>query len=196
MVLIFAMIGLAIVSAMLFMLTQGTRTSGAFKIYKSADEAGLGGTIATVELIKTVRGLSAPPPNLPFGLPGSGAGLDLCLLEKLNGCSGNPCVPGWADCTAARLSMDPTVSWDYFIDLPGPFGTSFRAYSKIVSSVQGNTDTSGLVTTGQLGGAGVVASASGMVSPPAVPYLYSVEVQTQNAANPMEKARYSTLYAY
>ena len=52
MVLIFSLIGLAIVSAMLFMLTQGTRISGSLKIYKSGDEAGLGGTFTIAEMIK------------------------------------------------------------------------------------------------------------------------------------------------
>jgi len=209
MVLIFSLIGLAIVSAMLFMLTRGTMMSGSFRIFKSADEAGLGGTIDVTDMIRN-RGVAPSLATLPFGLLAA----DPCLQQKLSIARGTTSPSGWTSCNAIanRLSMDPTAEdpncpldpvsnkhycADMTVDLAGPLGTTFRTYTKIVDTVQGNSDVSALVTGGgQLGGQGVVASNSGQVSPPSVPYLHRIEVQTQNRANPNEKSRYSVLYAY
>ena len=205
MALLFALIGLAISSAMLFMLTQGSLMSGAFKTYRSADEAGLGGAALVTEMIKA-RGTAPGLTVLPFGL-------DACLTQKLSISRGVASPLGWTSCTVAnRLSMDPLaeddtncpldpgsgkhICADMTADLPGPAGSSFRTYTKIVDTVEGNTDVGGLVGSGELGGAGVVASTSGQVTPPAIPYMYRVEVQTQNTANPSERSRYSVLYAH
>ena len=73
----------------------------------------------------------------------------------------------------------------------------YRVFAKIIDTVQGNSETSALVTGGgQLGGAGVVASNSAMISPPHIPYLYSMEVEAQASANPRERSSVSALYAY
>ncbi|MFI5294084.1 MAG: hypothetical protein ACHQ0Y_03570 [Thermodesulfovibrionales bacterium] len=193
MVLIFSLIGLAIVSAMLFMLTQGTRISGSLKIYKSGDEAGLGGTLTLAEMIKN-KGLAPALTTQPFGL-------DACLQQKLStsrGAGTTLATTLWTICKAdpTRLSLDPTVSPDMTVDFPGPPGITFRAYTKIVDTVKGNTDTSGIVTSGQLGGTGVVEAAGGQSFAAANPYLYKLEIQTQNLTNPTEKSRYSALYAH
>jgi hypothetical protein len=104
----------------------------------------------------------------------------------------------WTDCNAdpTRLTMDPSSSWDFSSTLPGPPGSDFITRMKIVDTVQGNTDAGGLVGSGELSGAGVVASTSGQVTPPAIPYMYRIEVQTENNNNPSERSRYSVLYAY
>lgn len=187
MVLIFSMIGLAIVSAMLFMLTQGTRMSGAFKVFKSADEAGLGATVDLTDMIRN-RGVAPALATLT-----TDAAVLACLQQKLTTASST-----WtAACTAHMRSLDPTDNWDMTVDLPGPSGITFKSYTKIVDTVVGNSETSALVTSGgQLGGQGVVSATSGQVSPPSIPYLYRMEVQTQNPANVNEKSRYSVLYAY
>lgn len=192
MVLVFAMIGLSIVSAMLFMLTQGTMMSGSNKMFRSADEAGLGGVSVVVDMVKN-RGTTTMG-TLPFTL-------DACLQEKLTRSREATAPDGWETCKIVvpgvdRLSFDPTVSADLTRDLPGPPGTTFTVRAKIVDTVRGNSDVSGLVTSGSLGGAGTVASNSGQVAPPPIPYLYRIEVQTQNDANPSESSRYSALYAY
>ncbi len=211
MVLIFSLIGLAIVSAMLFMLTQGTRVSGSLKIYKSGDEAGLGGTFTIAEMIKN-KGLAPALTTQPFGPPGSGAGQDPCLQQKLSTSKGTTSATLWNLCTiSARRSMDPMAEdpncpldlaankhycADLTVDFPGPPGITFRSYAKIVDTIKGNTDTSALVPSGQLGGTGVVESAGGGASAAPNPYLYKLEIQTQNRANPTEKSRYSALYAH
>jgi hypothetical protein len=210
MVLIFSLIGLAIVSAMLFMLTQGTRISGSLKIYKSGDEAGLGGTFTIAEMIKN-KGLAPALTTQPFGPPGSGAGQDPCLLQKLGTSKSTTSATLWDKCIPARRSMDPMAEdpncpldpvsnkhycADMTVDFPGPPGITFRSYTKIVDTIKGNTDTSGLVPSGQLGGTGVVEAAGGQSYAGANPYLYKLEIQTQNQTNPTEKSRYSALYAH
>ena len=52
MVLILSLISLAIVSALLFMITQGTQVSGFQKFYRTAEEASLGGAEATAAFIR------------------------------------------------------------------------------------------------------------------------------------------------
>jgi len=200
MVLIFAMIGLAIVTGMLFMLTQGSRMSGAFKTYRSADEAGLGGASLVTEMIKS-RGVITANPY--WGLNAT-YNLDACLQQKLATSRGVPNAAldtAWTSCgngktTDARLLLDPATAWDMNATLPGPAGSNFVTYMKIVDTVEGNTETGGLVGSGQLGGTGVVSSTSGQVTPPAVPYMYRIEVQTQNTVNPTERSHYSVLYAH
>lgn len=204
MVLIFSLIGLAIVSAMLFMLTQGTLMSGTNKMFRSADEAGLAGVNVAVDMVQN-RGVPSLG-TLAFG-PLTG---DACLSDKLTigrGTGAPSALTPWLNCYAQlqgtlagqpqadRFAYDPTINPDITRLLAGP-GTTFTAQAKIIDTVQGNTDVSGLVGSGQLGGAGVVAASGGQVSPPAVPYLYRIEVQTQNNNNPAEVSRYSVLYAY
>ncbi len=197
MVLVFAMIGLSIVSAMLFMLTQGTMMSGSNKMFKSADEAGLGGVSVVVDMVKNRGTTTMGTLNLA---------LSNCLTEKLTISRETGVPTGWVECNNAvaltanppvdPLSFDPMISPDLTRDLPGPPNTTFTVRAKIVDTVRGNSDVSGLVTSGSLGGAGTVASNSGQVAPPPIPYLYRIEVQTQNDANPSESSRYSALYAY
>jgi hypothetical protein len=194
MVLVFSLIGLAIVSAMLFMLTLGTGTSGHLKVYKSTDEAGVGGTVTAAEMIKN-RGALPSLASQPFGL-------DACLQQKLNTPRGTAAITLWTSCNndPTRLSMDPTVSADMTVDFPGQSGITYTAYTKIVDTVQGNTDTSGIVDQGhKLGGTGVIQSASRTEnSPPPIPYMYRLEIQTQNKANPTgsEQSRFTALYAH
>ena len=82
------------------------------------------------------------------------------------------------------------------INLPGPPGTVYRTFAKIVDTVQGNSDTGGLAPVGSLNAGGVVTATGGQISPPPIPYLYRIEVQTQDTANPRERSRYSVLYGY
>ncbi|MBI5100249.1 MAG: hypothetical protein HZB33_00205 [Nitrospirae bacterium] len=186
MVLVLSMIALAIVSALLYMLTQGTRVSGYHKVFKSADEAGIGGVSAVREMIKN-RGT----------LTWTSVMQNACLTQKLSTTGGSSVPSTWPSCGADQLSEDPTVSPDMTVDLPGPPGTSFKTYIKIIDTIQGNTDPGGLVLSDDLRTEGVVtATADISFTPPPIPYLHRIEVQTQNTANPRERSRYSVLYGY
>ncbi len=214
MVLILSLIGLAIVSALLFMLTQGTIMSGGQKFYRTAEEASYGGMeLATAYLGN--RGLLNIPAGGAFSwtsgpfASGCNCGdpydpddnLDRITNARSGRCD-KLCNPS-SQWTAASLgyavadaqALDPTLRPDFQFRL-GITPATFDIFAKIVDTVQGNSDTSGLVTSGELGGAGVVASNTGLISPPHNPYLYRLEVQSQATNNPRERARLSVLYAF
>ncbi len=191
MVLILSLISLAIVSAMLYMITQGTQVSGFQKMYRTAEEASLGGAEATAAFIRARGNMVSDDffGRLSNALLKDDAGSSLnCTDRKLLFSTAD-----WgADCGDDDKTWDPTTNSDLKFDL-----SDYRVYAKIIDTVQGNSETSGLVGGGgQLGGAGVVASNSAMISPPHIPYLYSMEVQAEAIDNPRERSSVSALYAY
>ncbi len=58
-VLVLSLIALAIVSALLFMITQGTQLSGFHKFYRTSEEAAMGGVEASLAFIRA-GGVSVP----------------------------------------------------------------------------------------------------------------------------------------
>ena len=210
-VLILSVIALAIVSSLLFMLTQGTLFSGAQKFYRTSEEAGFGGVELTTSYLANRGALDIPAlPGLTFT---SGCNcndpyvyndnIDLMTGAASNRCDKlcNPTAswPAGVDEHAAagiQVSLNPTVNADMTYTLPGLQPVSYSVFAKIVDTVQGNSDVGGLVISGELGGAGVVASNSGLVSPPHNPYLYRLEVQAQATNDPREFSRMSVLYVY
>ncbi len=217
MVLILALIALAIVSSLIFLVTQGTKTSGYHKRYATSLDAGHGGAEIVADLV-TLRGdLSIPLPS--FGLPthpipGSCAcgfdadpydenyplpSPDTCLCRKL-------CIPAYKSdgtnnweaagagaCSAggASASMDPIISPDMLFTLAGT-GTSYDVFAKIVDTTIGVTDLSGE----QLDCGTGVGYMCGTFEGPPTPYLYRIEVNSQNTANVIERSRLSVLYAF
>lgn len=223
MVLILALIGLAIVSAMLYMLTQGTQVSSAQKFYRTAEEASYGGMELATEYLGS-RGVMNFP-LLPLTLHGGVAGTAYTTgcncgdpynagdnIDRMTGAQSDRCdklcnpTSSWPVATrvadTALIPADPNnmAAWrpDFtyqLSNLANP-ALSFTVFTKIVDTVQGNSDVGGLVVSGELGGAGVVASNTGLVTPPHNPYLYRVEIQAQATANPRERSRLSLLDAY
>ncbi len=220
MVLVMALIGLAIVSAMLFMLTQGTQSSSAQKFYRTAEEASYGGMELAVQYLggRGIMNLPLLPLTLQGGMAGTAYTANCnCVdpynfndnIDRMTGARSDRCdklcnpTSNWpvANRTAdtALIPADPAnmTAWrpDFTYTL-GVAPATFTVFTKIVDTVQGNSDVGGLVVSGELGGAGVVASNTGIVNPPHNPYLYRVEIQSQATANPRERARLSLLYAY
>ena len=69
--------------------------------------------------------------------------------------------------------------------------TTYRVYAKIVDTVEGNSGgDEGLVK------GGVVLSSTGEVSVLSIPYLYTIELDAENPANPYERAKFSIIYQY
>jgi len=100
----------------------------------------------------------------------------------------------WANCVAGlNNSLDPATATDMTFTLLGVAPQpNFNVFAKIVDTVEGNSDRSGL----ELEGLGVVESGSGMIVPPHTPYLYRIELQAERAGAPDERANLSVLYAY
>ena len=221
MVLILAMISLAIVSAMLFMATQGTVISGAQKFYGTAEEASTGAAELSTLYLST-RGT--------FDLAGVGIALGCNCGDPLIATDNNDLQAGgtmvpfvqartcrcdklcnakenWTFGTEAwtcrddpavatlSVSLDPTERPDFRFDLG-----NFRLFTKVVDTVRGNTDLGSIVTSGELGGSAVSSGAGGIITPPHSPYLYRMEVQAQRSDvdpdNPRELSRISVLYAH
>jgi hypothetical protein len=190
-VLVLSLIALAIVSALLFMITQGTQLSGFHKFYRTSEEAAMGGVEASLAFIRA--GGASVPGDVFHELQNARLGIDAgtssaaCLGDKLNHSTAD-----W-HCGADDKTFDPTNNPDMTFEL----GTdpTFMVFAKLVDTTKGNTDTSGLVTEGELGGTNTVNANSAMVSPPQIPYLYSIEVQAQDSGNARERSNLSVLYA-
>jgi hypothetical protein len=196
--LLLTMISLAIVLAVLYMISQGTQVSAANKRYKNALEAAGGGAdVFTKDLIQQIVGASQSSSQLATTFSGislSFGGYTSCMKMKIGNPkakwsnTGNVCGPNYA-------TTDPKSSPDVTFNLKGllPLQPGFNVYAKIVDTVQGNSDISGV---DQLDSGSGVAYASSGVSPQHVPSLFSIEVQGERATNPLEKAKLTILYAY
>jgi len=188
MVLVLAAIALAMVSALLFIVIQGTRLSGYHRFFRTVEESAIGGSEIAAEFINNK---GTPTPNLTAMVSTQGSA---CLTQKMSTTRGGvwPASAGWTSCVANDSSIEPTTNPDLQFEL-----SNFTIFTKLVDTVEGNTASGGLVTGGgTLGGSGVITATVGIVSPPRIPYLYRVEVLAQDTNNPRERSRYSVLYAY
>lgn len=185
MVLLLSVIALAIMAALIYMLTAGTQISGMQKRYKTALEAGVGGTDIIYQLI-AARG----NPNIPldvFSIPAENVDGVNCLIAKLNFNTTD-----WDPKCSNTLTINPAepASYDMTFTLPGA-GTEYTVYTKIVDTVEGNSGGDIGLTKG-----GVVNTNSGEITVVSIPYLYTIEIDAQNADNPAERAKLSVLYQY
>ena len=212
MILILAAIALAIMAGLIYMITSSTQISGMQKRYKTALEASVGGADVFYQFI-SLRG--NPTDTIPLqnvlstifptittagGVSGPGgcSGTDISgktfygFEAKLK----TPSTSWSAACDPDNMSITPATatSYDMRFDLGiSPYPT-YRVYAKIASTVEGNS----AADKGLLG-KGVVASSgsgSGEVTVMSVPYLYTVEMDAQNLANPSERGKLSILYQY
>ncbi|MBI2353482.1 MAG: hypothetical protein HYV06_00395 [Deltaproteobacteria bacterium] len=189
--LMLTLVSLTIVMALLYMITQGTKLSGLHKKYRTALEASYGGAeIYTKEILPFVmRNYSSA--TLTTDLQNSFTAVSLqvqatqsCLQTKLT-----KATSAWpAACSKTFNSKDnPDIRYT----MESTVGNPFYVYSKIVDTVNGNTDVSGL----QLEGAGVAESQS-VLTPQHFPYIYRVEIQGERASNSTAQANIEVLYAY
>ncbi len=173
-VLILAVIALGMTLAMLVMVGRGSFLSGQQKRFRTAVEASRGGAEAMMELISGGGILTTPYLNRAY---------DNAITTKLEKKTGN-----WGVGLDNSITIDPgnASTYDLRIDLG-----SYRVYSKIVDTVEGNSAASeGLLKSG------VVSSGAGEVTVVNVPYLYTIEVLSQSASNPSDRSKLSVLYQY
>jgi hypothetical protein len=189
--LLLTMIALLVMMAVIYMITQGIQVSAAHKRYSTTLEASYGGVeVFTKEIISKSLLSKDSPPSLDPLLNASFSRYTGCFQKKLN----NP-TNKWESlgCGGDAMTIDPKVTPDTTFLLQGlPSQGNFKIYSKIVDTVPGNSDGSGIELLES--GAGVAYGNSG-VSPQHVPSLYRVEVQGERENNPKEKARLTVLYA-
>jgi hypothetical protein len=216
MVLILSLIALAIVSTLLYLVMQGTKSSTYFKRYETALDAAHGGSEIAASLISNrgnlvvpalagffsginfptqcICGYDADPYDEDYPLPSP----DTCLCRKL-------CMPAYKSdgtyiwdtagsgaCGAAGVSMEPTAGYDIQFSLPGTGALTYQVSGKIVDTTVGVTDLSGQ----QLSCGSGVAYQCGTFSGPPTPYLYRIELNSEDSTRPTERARLSVLYEY
>jgi len=199
MVLLLSAIALVIMAGLIYMLTTGTQISGIQKRYETASEAGMGGidityqlaglrgdTSRTASFLADIAALT-PAITTPAGCNGvnmSGTAYT-GLAAKLN----TP-TTSWVGCDNSMV-INPGINTTY--DMVSTLGTglTYNVYSKIVDTVEGNSaGDEGLINNR------VVDSNSGEIRVMSYPYLYTIEVDAENTANPSERAKFSVLYQY
>lgn len=201
-VLLLALISLAIVSSLLYMATIGTRTSGAEKFYRSADEAAYGGTRIAVDMIVNNVGnaVSGGALSAPFTATlGSVLNNQACLRQKLSLGPGAG-FANWGACSANERNLDAANTPDMTFQLSGATADGmpnpYNVFAKVVDTIEGNTagvassGTSGL-STGGVGGGG-----ASVVTPARQSWMYRIEVEAEDAVNQRERSRYSVLFAH
>lgn len=189
MVLVLSVIALVIMAGLIYMATIGTQVSGIQKRYKTALEAAVGSRDVTYQIIALrIDNPATIEQEFKF------INLDVttsqtCLNHKLL----RPTSSWDATCNKS-LAIDPTDPSSY--DMSFDLGTipTYRVYTKIVDTVEGNSSgDEGLLKTG------VVLSNTGEVQVMSIPYLYTIEVDSENLSQPVgkrERAKLSILYQY
>jgi len=189
--LLLTLISLTIVMAVMYMITQSVQQTGLVKRYKTALEASYGGTdIVMKEVIPEIM-KSFESASLVSDIETTFSAVSLLVLTT-DTCLQNKLSLGtkaW-DASCSQTS-NPKSDPDIRFQMPALNGQPYTVYAKIVDTLGGNTDTSGL----QLEGGGVAESLS-FITPQHLPYVYRLEIQAERSANATEQANMSVLYAY
>ncbi len=174
-VLVLMFVGLAMTAGMLYMLGRGGYMSGMERRYKTALEAGIGGTDVAMQLVAG-RGVLTMQSWNNLVINGT-------LATKLDNATS-----AWAVSVdrSPGISSDNAASYDARFDLG-----NYRVYTKIIDTVKGNSGgDEGLLKNG------VVNNQQGELVVVSMPYFYTIEVQAQHVSNPGERAKLSVLYEY
>ncbi|MDD3024468.1 MAG: hypothetical protein PHE26_11285 [Syntrophomonadaceae bacterium] len=188
--LMLTLICLSIVMAMYYLIGQGVQTSAGQKAYRTANEASYGGAdIVLKNVVPLVfQGLSSASIHNEFtgSLNLQFPSGSTCLHDKLTLKTSK-----WP--TSCSQTLDAKTSPDISFTLNAVSATAvpYKVSTKIVDTISGNTDISGL----QLEGAGVAESSS-VITPQHFPYVYRLEVQAERSVNAKEQASLSVTYAY
>jgi hypothetical protein len=199
-VIVLSAIVLAVMTSLIYMIMVGTQISGIEKRYRTAHDAAFGGWAVMGQLLAT-RGSSTDVSTFTADL--TSAGLSPSVTVN-TGCTGTTEAGNAKSGIAAKMltrsttwsalcgtSLTTTASTADFTMKLGS-GTTYNVYGKIVNTFPGNTASAGTGLYGQ----GVVFNNSGEIQVTPMPYLYTIEVDAENAANFLERAKLSILYQY
>jgi hypothetical protein len=199
-VIVLSAIALAVMTALIYMITTGTQVSGLQKRYKTALEADIGGGDIFYQLVALraeTADTSAFTSNLSsFGLnpalTTSGTCQGVLSSATYTGLAAKLLTPSssWVNCDRS-ISIDPDVPTSYDMKIELGTGTKYTVYAKIVATTEGNTGgDEGLLNRG------VVEANSGQVTVVAKPYIYAIETVSENNARRDERAKLSIVYQY
>jgi hypothetical protein len=208
-VIVLSTIVLAVMTTLIYMITVGTQISGPTKRYLTLRDAAYGGWEITRQLVALqgepanqdafLGSLNASPYNLaslvttPTGSGGCTgtteggkqlSGMQAKLLTR-------PAT--WSSLCDASLTIDPKTvdTYDFTMKL-GSGTTKYNVYAKVANTVVGNS--AGESSSSLYDISGVVYRNSGMIEVLPMPYVYTIEVDAENASNPAERVRLSILY--
>ncbi len=195
-------ISTAVFAVVLHFIQRGTETSGLEQKYETAKDASYGGLdVFAKEVIPSAISAAQLDPTKSLS-ESIGKFYAITSAQVAAGttpaCFSDKLLKSTADWSAACSSTtDPKTVPDITFTLQGTGGQPFKVYAKIVDTVKGNSDTSGVPSlvfspdpVASSGGGG------GVVTTQHIPYMYSIEVQGERQQNPQERARLEVLYAY
>jgi Tfp pilus assembly protein PilX len=191
--LMLTVISMTIVLVMYYLITLAVQVSGTQKRYKTALEASYGGAEITLKevLPAVLRGLSDTEINNKF------SGLhDLNLQVASTACTKRKLIfatKDWGNTCSDAEVMNPTVKPDVTFSLQSasPGAAPYTVSAKIIDTILGNTDMSGL----QLEGGGTAEQAT-TIATKHFPYVYRLEVIAERSQTASERGKVSVLYAY
>jgi hypothetical protein len=203
-VIVLSAVALAIMTALIYMITMETQISGLQKRYKTALEAGDGGGDVFYQLIAT-RAEGAGVASLAGDLTSLGVdfstnttstnctGLVSGSTASYSGLAAKLMTPSssWSPECNSSASIDPATPSTYDMQVGLGTTTKYTVYAKIVSTIDGNTG-----GDQNLAAPGVENANGGEVKMMAIPFLYGVEVVSENSAKVDERAKLSILYQY
>ncbi len=206
MVLVLSAIGLALMTTLIYLVTVGTQVSGVQKRYKTALEAGMGGKDIVLQVISMKDKDFTDIDSLFTAMNSSGAGITAAITTDpaCRGFDASREYPGlqaklrtsfsaWStECGKEKtLTIDPKTASTYDMKFRIGSGIQYDVYARIADTVSG--DIAG--EDAGLRGDGVVSGGDGG-EVAGTPNLYTIEVLSENSANPQEKARLQILYQY
>lgn len=182
----------ALIAVIVYFVMKGTEYTALNKRYQVSKEASTGAIeFFTKELIPiTINGTNLSDALTTFNVITAArvtqVASNVCFLAKLRSTPSN-----WP--TGCDSTLDAKTLADIKLTLSGTTGSQpFDVYTKIVDTVMGNSNTSGVV----LEGMGTADSSGGVITAQHFPYLYTIEVQGERQNNPAERAEFEVLYAY
>lgn len=223
-VLVLSAVCLGIMAALIYMVTAKTQFSGMQKRYYTALEAGKGGTDTIYQVIGAAAGgdnttvnssistflsdpslaglspvITTPGSCTSTSSPGNGSVPYTGLAAKLKtGTKKADGTQNWSSGCDTSVTITPgsTGTYDLQFDFVGtnPFlganNPTYRVYAKIVDTVEGSPigSDSGLRNQG--------TTSSGGTGGVGMHFLYTIEIDAENLANPAERAKLSVLYQY
>jgi hypothetical protein len=204
--LVLSAITLGIISGLIYMVTSGTQMSGIQKRYKTALEASLSGIDMTEEVIALrgaetdINSFLANFTNCTYTTPATcvpAATAECTTLDKYDptytklATKLNLPTDCWSGCDS-DLGINPGVAttYDYSCQLGAAPNPVYDVFVKIVDATYGNAG----IPTG-LDCPQVVGGCGGVPVPP-IFYMYTMEILSQSAVNPGERAQTAAVYAY
>lgn len=189
----------ALLAVVMHFMQRGTETSALEQKYETAKDASLGAIdVFAKEIIPIAISRAQITPDTALtstlGTFNTITSASITPHPDYNACFSDKLLKSTANWgEGCSKTTNPTDAPDLTFTLTSTNGRPFNVYSKIVDTVQGNSNTSEATLEG---GAVADSSGSGGVLVQHFPYMYSMEVQGERQNNPSERARFEVLYAY